>query len=771
MIKRISSRGAVSIILWFAAAFTTFSTSAQDWQVSTLHSFGNLDTSAYSPDSGIVLAEDMKLYGTTFFGGSGQAGEIFRINRDGSGYEVLHDFGMESNRLDGASPLAGVLAASDGLLYGTTIAGGTNRAGIIYSLNRDGSDFRILYQFERLSEDDPAPDPYGELIEGQDGMLYGTTRFGGQLGEGAVFRLNKDGTGYEELHAFDIEAGEGGFPECPLIQGSDGMLYGTANDKDPDDGSVSGPGKIFRLRTDGSGYEVIHDFGAKAGDGSRLLWGLTEGRDGTLYGTTLVGGTGNGGILFNLRKDGSQYQILYNFGSKRYQPSAPFGPLRQSPGGLLYGATGFGGSGRGGTLFVLDETTGLLRILDSFGEGRRDAVIPIGALALDSKGILYGTSQQGGVGRSGTVFRWARGRHEVLHNFNSTGGDGAHPTSPPFLYFGTTNFLIFGTTIQGGFFNQGTAYQMNYDGTGYKVLRNFADSPVGLVADSTGSNLYVTTLGPGVHGHGALYRMKRNGKLKLLHVFRGGQKDGASPGVPFNGLGGTYQSQDGMLYGVTSSGGMADSGVLYRIREDGEGYVILHQFDGSNGVPGLSLMEGSDGALYGTTTPQLGHVLAGSAFKINRDGSGYQVLHTFNSRDPGGPYPAGPLIEGGNGVLYGATENNFLLNPKEKAWPVLYQMNIDGSGFSVIHTFTNYNGPVTGLVEENDGELYGFTSYGGEIFRLQKSGSGFEVIGSLDLSDDQPTLVNDPFFGMHLLVTTSYGGYMRLGEVIEISPP
>ncbi len=774
MRKQSSSRGLAEIAIPFLVLLlTVFPVLAQEWQDTTIHSFGNPALSANFPVSGVILATDGKLYGTDFRGGTGQKGVIFRINLNGSGFEVIHNFSSLSNSDGGAFPEAGVLEASDGRLYGTTTDGGTNCGGTIYSANRDGSDFKVLYNFE--SEDSPA-NPESELIEGEDGMLYGTTTSGGDPGDGTVFRINKNGSGYQVLHEFDADTGQGAFPSAPLIQGADGSLYGCANDQPfPNNG-----GKLFKLQTDGSGYQVIHDFDTAPDDGAGLIFGLTEGRDGSLYGTTYMGGTHQNGIAFRLHKDGSAYRVLWNFGAANHEPARPFGPLREVPGGLLYGASQFGGSsfdGGGGALFVLDEQVSNLRVIDSFGVNSHDAFTPVGALALDTKGNLYGTSRGGGPAEAGTVFCLPPShKHTILHSFNSSGGDGANPNSPLYsIDIGTSPFfVVYGTTANGGTFSNGTAFQMNNDGTGYKLLRSFSDQPIGMVSDQAGSNFYVTTLGPGTRGQGALYRMKPNGALKLLHLFRGGTKDGANPGPPFNAGGGGLVpiTDDSTFYGITTSGGKSNSGTLYRIGADGRNYQILHEFDGLNGTPSTSLTEGFDLALYGTTS---GSGVSGTVFKINRDGTGFTNLHTFNPGDPGGPNPSGPVLESGAWILYGTTQNTNS--------PIIYEMNNDGSGFFVDYTFTNYNGPLTGVVEENDGLLYGAAPLyqSGIIFRFQEFFDGFDggplggfgvlqTIQTIGSSDLNPTLFSSHSFNVTPAVISTGGGDMNLGRIYKLAP-
>src|SRR5205085_936033 len=134
---------------------------------------------------------DGALYGTTQSGGSNGLGTVFKLNKDGSGYMVLH--GFPSNDADGWYPVGALVQEDDGALYGTTERGGTEDAGTLFKLNTDGSGYSIIYDFGSTADDGLHPQG---LATGSDGALYGTTYSGGSSNLGTVFRLNKDGTGY-----------------------------------------------------------------------------------------------------------------------------------------------------------------------------------------------------------------------------------------------------------------------------------------------------------------------------------------------------------------------------------------------------------------------------------------------------------------------------------------------------------------------------------------------------------------------------------------------
>ena len=745
MSKFVSLRGVTITIIW-TLVFTAVVASANgSWTLSQLHSFGNPALSANQPSSGLILASDGKLYGTASGGGANNAGVVFRSNKDGSGFQIICDFAPPgADGLGARRPVAGVLEASDGKFYGTTFAGGTHSGGTVYCLERDGSGFQVIHDFERSSEDNGA-DPYGELIEGRDGLLYGTTRSGGSLDNGTIFRMAKDGSAYQVLHEFDFNSGAGAFPEAPLLRGSDGVLYGATSDHRSDIDSP-GNGKIFKINPDGSGYAVIHDFDLKAGDGNYPGFGLTEGRDGALYGTTFSGGASNGGVVFKLRKNGAGYHVLW---SLPYS-SLPFGPLRVGSASLLYGITYAGGPGNGATIYSINENGTSPRVLDTFGRTSRDVQRPVGALAQDAAGNLYGGSMAGGIGGGGTIFRCPlNGTHRILHSFNPTGGDGGLPDSR--LALGT-NGILYGTTRDGGWFGSGTVYQVDPNRSGYKVLVNLSERPIGVVADPMNGDLYLTTLAQSIQRNhflrytGKLYRVTPGGQLKLLHGFHPSKGIDAEPNPPL-------VASDGMLYGIVSGGERLKDGFIYRIQKNGKGFQILYAFTNYAAFP--PLIEGSDGMLYGVQ-PSYFQTPA-SVFKIGKDGTGFMNLHTF----PAGvqydlnTYSQRALVEGSAGLIYGTTDGSS---------PVAFRMDKTGGNFQVVRTFSS---EVSGLTKGSDGGIYGVAT-AGSLFRIDTNSSvtTYQVPISFQTISGLAELPDGSFCG-----TTWNGGDMNIGDIFRLTPP
>jgi len=193
------------------------------FQYQRLKSFGFLEVSSGNYPSELIEASDGKLYGTTHGGGTNNAGTVFKLSRDGSGYTVLHTFSRTGS--DGTNPgtgwdsSAGLVEGSDGMLYGTTLSGGgPNDAGTVFKLNKDGGGYTVLHRFTGPEGDGLEP---SALMVGSDGALYGTTKaWGGINGAGAVFKLLSDGTGFQVLHRFAFVEGTG---YAPLVEGSDGV--------------------------------------------------------------------------------------------------------------------------------------------------------------------------------------------------------------------------------------------------------------------------------------------------------------------------------------------------------------------------------------------------------------------------------------------------------------------------------------------------------------------------------------------------------------------
>jgi uncharacterized repeat protein (TIGR03803 family) len=308
------------------------------------------------------------LYGTTAEGGNAGCGTIFKVNTDGTGFTVLHQFTAGGSNaplnMDGARPMARLLLSAH-TLYGTAQRGGNNE-GTVFKVNTDGTGFVTLHMFAGLG---------GPDLTNQDGafpqanlallgnMLYGTAWGGGDGGHGTVFKLNTDGEGFAVLHSFTKGRGndnghtsnaDGAWPEAGLVISGD-KLYGTTRE-----GDVPGNGTVFKLNTDGAGFGVLHSFTAHGhshpditnNDGESPQGMILSGH--TLYGIASESGSRFWGTVFKMNTDGTHFKVLHDFdGNDGSHPLAD----QVMSGDTLYGAANFGGGRDGGTVFKV-KTSG-----------------------------------------------------------------------------------------------------------------------------------------------------------------------------------------------------------------------------------------------------------------------------------------------------------------------------------------------------------------------------------------------------------------------------
>lgn len=301
-----------------------------------------------SQPQGLLEGSDGVLYGTTRSGGvkggvlepygldATGNGTVFKVNRDGTGYQVLHAFTGRDG--DGLQPHAGLVEGPNGALYGTTLEDSAEHGGVVglghgtvFTLNKDGSGYRVLYTFG--TNPGQGHRPWAGLTIGSDGTLYGTTDGGGQAQQGTVYRLNLGDGHYSVLHSFGSDRTDGRGPRAALIEGRDGLLYGTT----PVGGNQD-CGTVYKLAKDGSGYAVLHHFVHEGPDGQSPQ-GLVQGPEGVLYGTTEARGAMGSGTLFSLKPDGSGFRVLHGFPSSPQDGGHPRGALVLTADGGLYGMT------------------------------------------------------------------------------------------------------------------------------------------------------------------------------------------------------------------------------------------------------------------------------------------------------------------------------------------------------------------------------------------------------------------------------------------------
>ena len=343
-------------------------------------------------------------------------GSIFQIMPNGAGYVVDHFF--TGKNLDGKDPRHNAMTLVGDTLYGTTLDGGGNGNGTIFSISDDGLVYSMpsLFQFPATSKRNNGTQPHSCFLA-TGSLLYGMTSQGGKSGPpgfGTVFSFDPSGGTYTRLHTFDNK--HGADPHGQLILDPSGSpFFGMTRA-----GGKHNVGIIFSLGACTANgavsckpkFKILHNFACPGNsmptckdkkDGATPDHGTLVQSGTTLFGLTTEGGKDGDGTLFSIGTDGKHFTILHSFG-----PSAstndgqnPFGSLTLN-GTTLYGTTQLGGAKNNGIVFQINaDGTGYARVYD-FQNGN-DGMKPIDdVLLLDN--TLYGMTEKGGTCGEGALF-------------------------------------------------------------------------------------------------------------------------------------------------------------------------------------------------------------------------------------------------------------------------------------------------------------------------------------------------------------------------------
>ena len=598
--------------------------------------------------------------GTTASAAEFNGGSIFRFSLD-DGFSTLHNF---QPALDGGNP-SGAIAFNNNIIYGTCSNGGSAGFGTCFSYNLNGL-FSVQHNFEG---GEMGAYPQGGLIFGNDGMLYGTTQFGGAHSQGSIFRVNPTGNVFEIIYDINSATSDGRYPFGRLVESSNGVFMGTCSE-----GGTNGTGTIFKVTASGE-FTRLKNL-QSTNDGGFPKSGLVKGNDETLYGVTEFGGLNGFGTIYSITEAGAFAKITDMEFSQ--DGSNPRGSLAFDGNNLLVGTGSSGGANNFGTIFTLDISDFSLTKLHDFS-------LPIEGstpISIHRNGVdFYGITRLGGFYNTGTFFKITLdGTKEILHDFNPE-IDGQNPNGDLFLaddgyYYGTSRF--------GGSFNSGTVFKISTTGE-LTVLHNFdgvsGQFPYGGVVKHSDGLIYGTTITGGDFGDGIVFSLSDEGDFNVLTSFFG-FFDGGSP------EGSLTIGSDDKLYGTNTQGGSFGVGSLFQIDPTANMVSALHFFDDGleGGTPKGKLLLHSDGDLYGTTTTGVNG--GGSIFRYNPF-TGMELLHGFMP-DNDGFECSGGLAEDELGSVYGFCNFGGLLN----AGTVFKYGNMDG--FETIYSFEASNSTPTG---------------------------------------------------------------------------
>ncbi|TKK67474.1 T9SS type A sorting domain-containing protein [Ilyomonas limi] len=636
---------------------------------------------AHPQFSGLIKANDGKLYGMTRYGGSNNYGVLFSYEPTSSKYTLLKDFDVSS----GTYPYGSLMQAKDGKLYGMTTYGGNNNAGVIFSFDP------VSAVYTKLKDLDIANGawPYGHLIQATDGKLYGLTSYGGNRNTGVIFSFNPSSLVYTKLK--DLDGGNGGSPYGSLMQAADGKLYGmTAY------GGSKGEGVIFSYDLTTATYSRQIDFDGS--NGAYPYGHLIQTADGKLYGMTNAGGYFNDGVIFSFNPSTFTYTKLKDFDIA--SGGNPYDGLMQAADGKLYGTTSDGGSNNSGVIFSFNPVTAAYVKLKDLDDANGSS--PQSNLVQTTDGKLYSMTTNGGSGGSGVIFAFDPSQlsYTKVKDFGSN-TVGSNVLAGLIQSAGK----LYGMTNTGGNKGAGVIYSFNPATSMYTNLYSFdganGSNPYGSLMQAKDGKLYGMTYSGGSKGYGVIFLFDTATSL-YTKVYDFDYSKGGNP------TGSLIQATNGKLYGMTYYGGNNGAGVVFSFDPVTLVYTKLVDFNGTNGAyPYGSLMQATDNKLYGLTYSG-GSKGFGVIFSFDPATSIYTKQRDFAGTN--GSNPTGNLLQAADGKLYGMTSFG---GSSDKG--VIFSFIPTTLTFARRKDFDGISGgnPHGSLMQAADGKLYGVTNAGG----------------------------------------------------------
>ena len=392
-------RRAGLLFLWAVALPILTQPPAQAQAFTVLHNFTG-GAGGANPEAGITIGPSGVLYGTTANGGTGRNyGMVFKLGKMNSSW-ILNPLYQFIGGFDGGLPYGGVMIGPNGALYGTAETRGVSNQGVVFEVRPPVTACEaalcywseaVLHAFSGAPGDGSQPQ-LEKLVFDQAGNIYGTTEGGGAHGYGAVFVLSPSGGGYTESLLYSFASGgDGVYPYSGVVFDSAGNLYGTTYA-----GGTGGAGTVYQLTPSGGGWVENVLFNFDGTNGASPFSSLVLDASGNLYGTTYGGGQNGGGVVYKLAPvdGGWTYSALYTFSD--YCDS--WSGVTMDTAGNFFGACSAGGAFQEGWIFELtncSQTCTLVGLHDFSGS---DGKSPYGTPVLDASGNLYGTTYFGGTG-------------------------------------------------------------------------------------------------------------------------------------------------------------------------------------------------------------------------------------------------------------------------------------------------------------------------------------------------------------------------------------
>lgn len=661
--------------------------------------------------------------------GSNSTGVIVKSNPDSCGFSEVYNFSTAypSSGTDGA-----FCEAADGNLYGI-IPRGKNEGGMISKFNPTTNEYSIVYFFDGC-DFGRVGYPNSELTSGSDYKLYGVTWAGGLNNAGIIFSFDLINNTLTKLHDFDIV--DGGFPVSKLLLTQDDKLYGMTSK-----GGDFNLGVIFRYDINTNSYSKILDFNSDNG-ASPVRNSLTQASNGDLYGMTFQGGINNLGVIFSVNPNTDSYtkHFDFSFSNAKY----PRANLIEANDGNLYGMAQ-GGANNSGVIFQFNPITNGYTLKYSLPATFNN---PQNSLIQASDGKLYGTGML-------NLFSFDYNTSNYSSLFDFALPNGSILTNEAGYYPNTliqaSNGKMYGNTTSGGSSTLGTFFCFDIGNNSFSKIFDYSSGNNGFLpnqrlAEASNGKLYGTCISGGQFALGTIFCLDPV-THNLETVFNFNDTLGAQP------QGSLITGNDGKLYGMTTYGGGSNAaGVIFSLDPINNAYNILFNFNNLPylaGRPQGSLIQASNGLLYAMAQWNSAGNDFGNIFSFDPITNQYAELFVFDVIN--GAYPYGSLMEASNGLLYGTTSMGgesglycngtlFSFSTQNNSFTKLVDFET-ALGFACLPEGNAGLGPRGNLVQASDGKLYGTAGQGfgsGKLFSYDTQSNEVISLYNFELADSLP---------------------------------
>ena len=675
-----------------------------------------------------------------------QLGSIVRLRPETGECQVMARFTGNTGLIEGSFPQAGLVNDGNGFFWGSTMysnAAQNSGLGTLFKINEITGQFTKMFSFTGGTGLYKGKKPVGTMYKDGSGNLWGVTEEGGALDRGTIFKYDIASGTFTNITDFSGSTSPTGnqitgtFPNSRLVPDGAGYLWGTTRT-----GATNGNGTIFKVEMATGTATHVTEFNNNGAIQSGML---TPDGQGYLWGFTNAGGTSNKGTIFKIEAASGTLTTVLQFATLSGTNAGISGPssaLVRTPDGYMWGTAGTGTSWIVYKLKISDNT--FTKVAEGLSSGQTlYGKSPLaGVVGSEGSPWLWGTTSSGGNVGLGTLYRVnpESGQVEVLKHFTGTSGSvlGSKPSGKLTI---ASNGVLWGTTEEGGTGNFGTIFKYDPSTATFSAVYSFTAngngaSPLGLTLGANGVLWGVARSG----SDGILFSYNPSTNVfTKVYGFTALTDANALGRYPDCKL---VSDGNGYLWGATTERGQNNDGTIFKVEEATGTVTLVYRLNNDSALPLSTRAAAVKGELYfdgsGYLWGMWGNEVTGGVFRFNTATSTFE--NVFVNQSSSYPYQTsypGTLGKATNGTFWfagtettQATSAPIYATGRDVVWQIdpTAQTPAATKRWSLAEgltsSFAPSNYPTGALYEHSDGYLYGVNRDKGTTRDLRPAGGG-----------------------------------------------